>query len=94
MSLDTIQWPPHLGGLFISHNQHHEYYETIEQALYGTITYPTYDPADFSDPTEIAKAIATDSVWTIQWYPNTPIGFKRVHAATLDKALADALSVV
>ena len=95
MSADDITWPPHKGGLHISHNDHHGYYQKVEEAIgteggYGP--HPTYDRSDFPDEAEVAKAIAMDSVWTIQWYPNSPNGFNRVHAATLGRALEAAVS--
>ena len=37
------------------------------------------------------KAIADNSVWTIQWYPNTPVGFSCVGASTLAGAVAAAI---
>jgi hypothetical protein len=82
-------WPQHKGGLHISHNQHHGYYEKVEEAIGGEDC--TYPRDDFPDDDEIKKCIETDSVWTIQWYPETPIGFFRVSAATLSRALEFAL---
>lgn len=86
--LDAIQWPTHKGSMDITHNQHKGYYETIERAIASG----TYDRSDFPDAAEIERAIATDSVWSIQWYPDTPVGFCRVCAATLSRALQEALS--
>lgn len=40
-----------------------------------------------------AKAIATNSVWTIQWYPDTPVGFICVAASTFDAAADFALAL-
>lgn len=92
-AVDTIAWPPHKGGLHISHNQHHGYYETVEQALSAPPGhFSTYSRDDFPDEAEIAKAIATDSVWMIQWYPDTPVGFCRSCASTLSRALLEALA--
>lgn len=42
---------------------------------------------DWVAPGEKEKAIATNSIWTAHWYPDTPIGFYRVHASTLDALL-------
>ena len=75
--------------MHIDHNQHLAYYETVEQAL----DQKTYDRDDFPDEAEIAKAIATGEVWTIQWYPDTPVGFYRVSAATLARALEIANAI-
>lgn len=87
IDFDAIEWPAHKASLHISHNEHRSYYETVEQALGGC----TYRRDEFPDEGEIVKAIETDSVWTIQWYPDTPVGFCRVAAATLSRALEAAL---
>lgn len=42
---------------------------------------------------ERQKAIRENSVWTIQWYPNTPIGFNCVGASTFETAAKYALSM-
>ena len=46
---------------------------------------------DWVSPDEREKAIATNSVWTIQWYPDTPIGFNCVAASTFEAAARYAL---
>jgi hypothetical protein len=76
-------WPRHAGGLHITHNQHKGNYETVAQALERG----TYAREDFPDLEELAKAIETDSVWEIQWYPNTPVASCTVCAATFTRAL-------
>lgn len=77
------RWPRHAASLHITHNQHKAYYETVEQALESG----TYDREGFPDEDEIRVAIAADSVWEVQWYPVTPVGFCRVYAATFARAL-------
>lgn len=29
------------------------------------------------------KAVATNRMWGLQWYPDTPVGFHRIHASSL-----------
>ena len=71
-----MNWlPEHKCGLHLSHNEHRDVYETIEQF---------YDFEDFISPEEWRKAVAKDSVWVLHWYPETPIGFIRIAASTLD----------
>lgn len=50
-------------------------------------------PEEFADdpPEEIERMKATNTIWTIQIYPNTPVGFTRWNAATLDAAI-DAIA--
>lgn len=71
-----MNWlPEHKCGLHLSHNEHRDVYEKIEEF---------YDPDDFISPEEWRKAVAEDSVWVLHWYPNTPVGFIRIAASTLD----------
>jgi hypothetical protein len=71
-----LNWlPEHKCGLHLSHNEHRDVYETVEQF---------YDADDFISTEEWDKAVAEDSVWVLHWYPNTPIGFTRIAASTLD----------
>lgn len=67
-------------GLYLIYNQHRDVYETVEEF---------YD-VDFVSPEEWDKAVAEDSVWVLQWYPNTPIDFHRIAASTLE-AIEQAL---
>ena len=71
-----MNWlPAHKCGLHLSHNEHKDVYENIEDF---------YDHEDFISPEEWHKAVAEDSVWVLQWYPNTLIGFHRMAASTLE----------
>jgi hypothetical protein len=71
-----FEWlPEHKCGLHLSHNEHRDVYETVEEF---------YDAEDFVSPEEWHKAVAENSVWVLHWYPETPIGFHRVAASTLE----------
>lgn len=71
-----MNWlPAHKCGLHLSHNEHRDVYETVEEF---------YDVDNFISIEELAKAISEDSVWVLHWYPETPIGFHRVAASTLE----------
>ena len=71
-----MNWfPEHKCGLYLSHNEHRDVYEAAEDF---------YDSEDFVSPEEWAKAMKEDNVWSIQWYPVTPVGFHRVCASTLE----------
>jgi hypothetical protein len=43
---------------------------------------------DWVSDEEYSQALASNTVWTLQWYPRTPIGFCTRHASSL-KALLD-----
>ena len=73
---EHMNWlPEHKCGLYLTHNEHKDVYESIEDF---------YDANDFILPEEWHKAVAEDSVWVLQWYPDTPIGFHRMAASTLE----------
>ena len=71
----TLNLPPHECGLYLSHNEHKDVYQSVEEF---------YAKEDFVSEEEWNKAIKEDSVWALQWYPNTPVGFHRFYASTLD----------
>jgi len=71
-----VKWfPEHKCGLYLSHNDHRDYYETVEDH---------YKREQFISDEEWEKAVATDNVWTLQWYPDTPVGCYIVRASTLE----------
>lgn len=80
-----MKLPPHKCELCITHNQHRSYYEKIADFIGGS-------GADWPSEEAKARAIATDEIWTIQWYPDTPISFHLIAAPTLEEALAFANS--
>lgn len=45
---------------------------------------------DWVSDTERERALADNTVWSIQWYPQTPVGFHRLKASSLS-ALLQAL---
>jgi len=76
-----MNWlPEHKCGLHLSHNEHRDVYETVEQF---------YESDCFVSPEEWRKAVAEDNVWVLQWYPDTPIGFYRIAASTLEAIEAE-----
>ena len=76
-------FPPHKGELSLSHNPHLSVYETVKQHLEGREDY--FD--EWATPTSREKAIKTNELWVIHWYPNTPVGFNTLAGATLEEIL-------
>ncbi|RWE37426.1 hypothetical protein [Mesorhizobium sp.] len=68
-------------SLSIRFNDHAANYEDAEDyyALIGSED----DISDWISTEERQKAIDTNSVWEIQWYPQTPVGFCRIKASSL-----------
>lgn len=78
-----IKLPEHARGLTLEHNIHKNYYQTVVEHL-ADLNGDLYDwPSD----EEKQRAIDTNELWTLQWYPKTPIGFNAVAAATLEALL-------
>ena len=75
-------FPDHV-GLEIAHNPHKLLYQPVEDYVNNAGTYEWLSDADRQ------QAIAADDLWTIRWYPDTPIGFHQIAAASWD-ALIDA----
>ena len=55
--MTLIKLPAHKAGLFISHNEHRNYYESIADYLGRDYV------GDFESPESRARCIATDELW-------------------------------
>ena len=77
-----MEWPDHKGELTVTHNGHTVSYQTLRDYL---IEHASLH--ELSDE-EVQECIAADSVWEIQWYPDTPVSFFFVAASTFEKALS------
>lgn len=71
----TLHLPAHECGLYLVHNEHKDVYQSVEDF---------YDEEDFTSEEEWKKAIKENSVWSLQWYPRTPVGFGRICASSLE----------
>lgn len=84
----TIEWPKHEASLHLTHNEHKAYYRTVEESIadedHG------YREDDWVSPEQKQKAIETNDCWTLQWYPDTPVGSYILSAADLDALLEAA----
>lgn len=78
-----MKFPEHKCGLYLEHNPNRDYYETVKEWLEkgnGQL-------AEFKSPQSKQRAIDTNEIWILQWYPNTPVGFNCVAASTLEEVL-------
>ncbi len=73
-----MKLPRHI-NVTIEHQPHATSYQTVKEWL-------AEYPGEFEDA-DRAQMVETGEVWTIQWYPNTPVGFEIVAAASLERAL-------
>jgi len=73
-----MPFPKHDIALYLTHNKHKSVYQTAEEW-----EHEQYETHWISDE-ERTKALATNELWSIQWYPDTPIGFCCLWASTLE----------
>lgn len=79
-------------SLHITFNNYHApNYEVASEEFYESV--PGGDAITWASEEERQKAMAENSVWVIQWYPDTPNGFCCVGASTFEAAARFALSV-
>ena len=71
---------------FISHNDHKTVYMSAEPWISENLE-------DWRDNASRQCAIEADEIWTLQWYPATPIGFYTASAPTLEECITWALEI-
>jgi len=77
--------PEHKCGLYLSHNEHRDYYEPVATWLEN---YESMGGGpQWKDDEAKQRAIDTDECWVLQWYPETPIGCCQIAAPTLEEVL-------
>ena len=79
--------PRYAVSLHITHNDHKINYHSAEE---WAATNDEREFAEWVSAEERARAIATDSIWMVQWFPDTPVGSYVVVASTLEAALEAA----
>ena len=84
-----MQLPRHEAGLYLTHNEHRDIYQPLAQWLDNR----QVAESDWVSEEQRLKALAIDSCWCLQWYPNTPVGFCILYAADLDVLLTKAAAV-
>ena len=88
--MTDIKWPKHKAGMCINHNQHLINYITVEKELE---IFDDYYESAFKNDEARQRCIDTNELWSVQWYPETPVGFCVTAASTLEEAVAYALEV-
>lgn len=78
--------PEHACSLTLVHNDHKDYYQSVADYIEDN------DHFDWPSDTEKQKAVDTNELWTLQWYPRIPASFNAVAAATLEALLKFANS--
>lgn len=73
-------------SLHITFNEHAGYYEPVEQWVADRTE---QDWLTWVSDAERDKAIRENSVWTCQWYPDTPVGFCVLAASSFEALMAE-----
>lgn len=74
-----MKFPKHI-SITIEHNDHAKVYETAEQ----WISERDENLPTFPSEKEKQLCISQNELWTMQWYPNTPVGFVWIAAASFE----------
>lgn len=80
--------PKHNCDLILTHNTHKSYYQTVEQFEQDFESH--FGKLDWVSEEQRAKAIATNELWNLHWYPNTPISSYSLYACDLSELLKAA----
>ena len=78
-------------GIYLTINQHRDYYQSATERLDGLDC--TECPPSL-DPKVRQKMIETDTIVELQFYPDTPIGSYCIYHYDLDEALNEALEII
>lgn len=77
-----IEFPKHTASMHITHNDHKSNYQSLDEYLTDNSELFTLESEEAR-----ARAVATDEIWVLQWYPDSPVGFCIVAAPTFEEAL-------
>lgn len=82
-----MKFPKHDCGLYLTHNEHKDSYESAEEWLSGEGFGELGRAGLFESEEHVKRAIETGEVWQLQWYPVTLVTFYRAAAPTLQELL-------
>ena len=79
-------------GVFFTANEHRDYYQKAEEWLIEQMQ-------DQSDIDEIdkdvwKKMIDLDTIYALQFYPETPVGFYRIYHYDYDELVKTAINIL
>ena len=81
-----MNFPHHECGLYLTHNANRDVYQTVKEWL-DSIDH-LCDPEVWGSEEAMQRAIDTNEMWELQWYPYTPVGFCVICAPTFDELVA------
>lgn len=81
-----MTFPSHKCSLTLEHNEYKDAYESIEAGVRD-------EDGCWVSPEERQKALDTGDIWVLHWHPETPVGFYRLVASSLETLLEHANKV-
>jgi hypothetical protein len=75
------------GGVYLEVNAHKNYYESTEFAIKEQNARAGYEEID---PELSDRMIKEDTIISLQFYPDTPVGFYKVYGTSIDEVLIKA----
>ena len=81
-----MKLPKHDCELIIRHNTNRNNYATVKEYVEDMESRDL--DFGFESPEHRQRAIDTNELWEMQWYPDTPIGFFLAAAPTLEELLS------
>ena len=85
MAIEGHKFPRHI-SLSLDHNRHELFRSSVQEWMEDD----GIAAEDFVSAEQLAKAVATNECWGLTWFPETPVGSRRLFAADLDVLLAAA----
>ena len=73
-----MKFPKHKASLSLTHNQHKAFYESLADYVMPI------DEHEWVSLEERQRALETDEIWELCWYPETPVGSHLLCASTLE----------
>tara|TARA_R110000868_G_scaffold184392_1_gene425920 strand:+ start:808 stop:1092 length:285 start_codon:yes stop_codon:yes gene_type:complete len=84
--------PKHDCGLYIEHNPNRDSYQNVQEWIEVDEVFGC--PVDWKNDEQKQRAITANEVWTLRWYPNTPISNCYIASPTLGELLEFAAEYV
>lgn len=73
-------FPAHKASLHLTHNDHKSNYMTVQEYIDCPVGISNND---WISEEEKRRAIETNEMWELQWYPDTPVGCYLLAASSL-----------
>jgi len=87
-NLAALLFPRHKCSLHLTHNQHTAYHQTVAQYIQDRED--RGQEVEWVSETQMRKALDTNEIWELQWYPETPLGSHSLLACDLNELLIAA----